>query len=140
MPDWHGDHPVPDRDEADPHLAGIQRFPVKSLDPETRERATLVATGASPATANGPSSTAPGPSHTTPIRPTSPGAATTSTARKPTPSTVSGRSSSPVTRADPRWHSVGERPTRTPAVSFRSTSADRIEKEETATQSSCEWS
>ncbi len=42
----HGDHPVLDADAADPHLAGIQRFPVKSLDPETPEAATLVADGA----------------------------------------------------------------------------------------------
>jgi uncharacterized protein YcbX len=41
-----GDHPVSDAGEADPHLAHVQRFPVKSLDPETRERATLTTRGA----------------------------------------------------------------------------------------------
>lgn len=46
MPDWYGDHPVTDPDDADPHLAAIQRFPVKSLDPEDRERATLATRGA----------------------------------------------------------------------------------------------
>jgi uncharacterized protein YcbX len=46
MPTWHGDHPVTTRDEADPHLAHVQRFPVKSLDPETPESATLVSRGA----------------------------------------------------------------------------------------------
>jgi uncharacterized protein YcbX len=41
-----GDHPVTDPAAADPRLARIQCFPVKSLDPETRETATLVADGA----------------------------------------------------------------------------------------------
>ena len=41
-----GDHPVTDPGAADPHLADIQRFPVKSLDPESRVTATLVADGA----------------------------------------------------------------------------------------------
>lgn len=46
MPDWYGDHPITDREAADPHLATIQRFPVKSLDSEDRERATLASAGA----------------------------------------------------------------------------------------------
>jgi uncharacterized protein YcbX len=46
MTDLAGDHPVSDAAEADPHLAGIQRFPVKSLDPEERDRATLTTRGA----------------------------------------------------------------------------------------------
>jgi uncharacterized protein YcbX len=46
MPDWYGDHSVTRLDEADPHLAWIQRFPVKSLDPEDCEVATLTTAGA----------------------------------------------------------------------------------------------
>jgi uncharacterized protein YcbX len=46
MPDRAGDHPVTAPSEADPHLAAIRRFPVKSLDGEARERATLVTDGA----------------------------------------------------------------------------------------------
>ncbi|WP_435178640.1 MOSC domain-containing protein [Halorussus sp. AFM4] len=46
MTDWYGDHPVTGLDDADPHLAHLQYFPVKSLDPEPRDRATLVADGA----------------------------------------------------------------------------------------------
>lgn len=46
MPPWRGDHPVTSLEAADPRLAGIQRFPVKSLDPEPRETATLSADGA----------------------------------------------------------------------------------------------
>jgi len=41
-----GDHPVPVADEADPHLAHVQWFPVKSLNPEARERTTLTTRGA----------------------------------------------------------------------------------------------
>lgn len=44
--DLSGEHPVTDPADADPELAAIQRFPVKSLDPERRERARLAATGA----------------------------------------------------------------------------------------------
>ncbi|WP_226011555.1 MOSC domain-containing protein [Halomicrobium salinisoli] len=40
------DHDVLDPAAADPHLAHLQRFPVKSLDPEVRETATLVTAGA----------------------------------------------------------------------------------------------
>ncbi|NEU56941.1 MOSC domain-containing protein [Halorussus sp. MSC15.2] len=46
MSDWHGDHPVTVLGEADPHLAHVQYFPVKSLDAELRERATLSTDGA----------------------------------------------------------------------------------------------
>ena len=46
MSDWYGDHPVTDLEEADPHLAHLQYFPVKSLDPEPRDRATLATDGA----------------------------------------------------------------------------------------------
>ncbi|UPV99847.1 MOSC domain-containing protein [Halorussus gelatinilyticus] len=46
MSDWYGDHPVTGLDDADPHLAHLQYFPVKSLDPEPRDRATLAAEGA----------------------------------------------------------------------------------------------
>lgn len=46
MADLAGDHPVTDAAESDPYLAYIQRFPVKSLDPEVRERATLTTRGA----------------------------------------------------------------------------------------------
>ena len=46
MPEWVGEHPTTDLDEAEPHLASIQRFPVKSLDPERPEQATLTAAGA----------------------------------------------------------------------------------------------
>ncbi len=45
-PDWHGEHPVSDPAAADPSLAGIQRFPIKSLDPESREHARLATDGA----------------------------------------------------------------------------------------------
>lgn len=41
MPDWVADHPVATLDDADPRLAGIQRYPVKGLDREEREAATL---------------------------------------------------------------------------------------------------
>ena len=41
-----GDHPVTQAGAADPHLAVVQRFPVKSLDPERCRTATLVADGA----------------------------------------------------------------------------------------------
>ena len=41
-----GDHPVTALDAADPHLAGIRRYPVKSLDGEALEAATLVPDGA----------------------------------------------------------------------------------------------
>jgi uncharacterized protein YcbX len=44
--EWEADHEVSTPDEADPRLAAIQRFPVKSLDPERRERATLADAGA----------------------------------------------------------------------------------------------
>jgi len=40
------DHDVLDPAAADPHLTHLQRFPVKSLDPEIRETATLVTAGA----------------------------------------------------------------------------------------------
>lgn len=43
---WRGEHRITDPDAADPILAGIQRFPVKSLDPEDRETATLSTDGA----------------------------------------------------------------------------------------------
>ncbi|PSP54781.1 MOSC domain-containing protein [Halobacteriales archaeon QS_1_67_19] len=46
MPDWDADHRITDPEEADPHLAHLQYFPVKSLDTELRDRATLVARGA----------------------------------------------------------------------------------------------
>jgi len=46
MPDWVADHPIESREAADPHLAYVQRFPVKSLDPEEREQATLTTVGA----------------------------------------------------------------------------------------------
>jgi len=46
MTAWRGDHPVSTLADADPVLAAIQRFPVKSLDPERPNRATLVAAGA----------------------------------------------------------------------------------------------
>jgi len=46
MTDWAADHPIESREAADPHLAHVQRFPVKSLDPEQREQATLTAVGA----------------------------------------------------------------------------------------------
>ncbi|NHN58644.1 MULTISPECIES: MOSC domain-containing protein [Halorussus] len=46
MSDWHGDHPVARLDDADPHLAHLQYFPVKSLDSEPRDRATLATDGA----------------------------------------------------------------------------------------------
>ncbi|MFB6073902.1 MAG: MOSC domain-containing protein [Haloarculaceae archaeon] len=46
MDDWQADHPVRDPAAADPHLERIQRFPVKSLDPETPETATLATAGA----------------------------------------------------------------------------------------------
>lgn len=46
MTDWHADHSITDPGEADPHLATIQRYPVKSLDAETPDRATLAASGA----------------------------------------------------------------------------------------------
>ncbi len=41
MPDWVADHSVATLDDADPRLAGIQRFPVKGLDREERDAATL---------------------------------------------------------------------------------------------------
>lgn len=44
--DWHGEHRIPDSNGVDPFLAGIRRFPVKSLDPEGRERARLSTDGA----------------------------------------------------------------------------------------------
>lgn len=44
--EWFADHDVESAQAADPFLAGIQRFPVKSLDPESKERATLVTDGA----------------------------------------------------------------------------------------------
>ncbi|MDR9380444.1 MAG: MOSC N-terminal beta barrel domain-containing protein [Natronomonas sp.] len=44
--EWYGAHNVTDPEDADPHLATILRFPIKSLDPERRDRATLVADGA----------------------------------------------------------------------------------------------
>ncbi len=43
---WYGEHPCDGLDAADPFLAGIQRFPVKSLDPEDRETARLSTDGA----------------------------------------------------------------------------------------------
>ena len=43
---YHGEHRITDPDAADPFLAGIRRFPVKSLDPEDRERARLSTDGA----------------------------------------------------------------------------------------------
>lgn len=46
MPDWDGDHPVTSLDAADPHVTLLQRFPVKSLDPERPTTARLVAAGA----------------------------------------------------------------------------------------------
>lgn len=46
MSTWVGDHPVESRDDAEPKLATIQHFPVKSLDPETPDSATLTASGA----------------------------------------------------------------------------------------------
>lgn len=46
MPDWYGDHPVTTLAAADPRLASILRYPVKSLDPEPRETATLATDGA----------------------------------------------------------------------------------------------
>lgn len=44
--EWYGTHDVTDPGDADPHLATILRFPIKSLDAERRDRATLVADGA----------------------------------------------------------------------------------------------
>ena len=41
-----GTHPITDPEAADPRLAAIQRFPVKSLDAERLDVATLVADGA----------------------------------------------------------------------------------------------
>jgi uncharacterized protein YcbX len=46
MPDWVADHPVATLDDADPRLAGIQRFPIKGLDREDRKAATLRANAA----------------------------------------------------------------------------------------------
>jgi uncharacterized protein YcbX len=46
VPEWYGTHDVTAPGNADPHLATILRFPIKSLDPERRDRATLVADGA----------------------------------------------------------------------------------------------
>lgn len=46
METWYGDHTVADTAGAEPHLAGIRRFPVKSLSGETRETATVVADAA----------------------------------------------------------------------------------------------
>lgn len=46
MTEWVGDHPIETRGDAEPHLAAIQRFPVKSLDPERPDSATLVHAGA----------------------------------------------------------------------------------------------
>jgi uncharacterized protein YcbX len=45
MAAWHGDHPVTALGEADPSLAAIRRYPVKSLTADAREQATLVAAG-----------------------------------------------------------------------------------------------
>ncbi|MFB6312257.1 MAG: hypothetical protein ABEH64_13870, partial [Salinirussus sp.] len=41
MATWYGDHPITDPSGATPRLRGIRRYPVKSLDGETRESATL---------------------------------------------------------------------------------------------------